>query len=255
LPCLFAASNPPLGKTLEFTRMDPNELLKHAPELVKGGAAVAGALKFTDVIKAMLGPATAEIGERFRDDIRLYRYVRQLQCLKKAEKMAKDAGFTPKAVPIKLLFPLLEGASLEENEDLHTMWAALLANAASPEKVEKVRPGFIAILKQMAPDEASLLKLIADLTDGYGSFLRPLKAPSKQALDRAIAAHKVIQMERLRANFRREEEDESAMDFRLQTCVHLLDNAGLIEVGDDIITLSALGRTFLESCYPPNSTS
>jgi hypothetical protein len=35
--------------------MDPTELIKHAPELLKGGAAVAGALKFTDVIKAMLG--------------------------------------------------------------------------------------------------------------------------------------------------------------------------------------------------------
>jgi hypothetical protein len=231
--------------------MDPNELITHAPELLKGGAALAGALKFTDVIKAMLGPATAEIAERFRDEVRVYRFGRQLECLKKAEQMAKEAGFTPKSVPIKLLFPLLEGASLEENEDLHTMWAALLANAASPAQVEMVRPGFIAILRQMAPDEASLLKVIADLTDGYGSFWRPLMAPSKQALDRAIAARNVIQMERLRASFRREEEDESAMDFRLQTCVHLLDNAGLIEIGNDIITLSALGRTFLESCQPP----
>jgi hypothetical protein len=28
--------------------------------------------------------------------------------------------------------PLLEGASFEENEDLHSMWAALLAYSASP---------------------------------------------------------------------------------------------------------------------------
>lgn len=141
--------------------MDPTELIKHAPELLKGGAAVAGALKFTDVIKAMLGPATAEIAERFRDDVRLYRFGRQLACLKKAEQMAKDAGFTPKAVPIKLLFPLLEGASLEENEDLHTMWAALLANAASPEDARTVRAGFIAILRQMEPDEAAVLNVFA----------------------------------------------------------------------------------------------
>src|ERR1017187_9491094 len=140
--------------------MDANEIIKHAPELLKGGAAVVGALKVTDVIKAFLGPATAEIAERFQDQVRLYRYRRQLECLRKAEKMAKDAGFTPKAVPIKLLFPLLEGASLEENEDLHTMWAALLANASSPSKGENVRPGFIAVLKQMAPDEAMLLKWI-----------------------------------------------------------------------------------------------
>jgi hypothetical protein len=50
---------------------------------------------------------------------------RQLDCIKKAEKMAKEAGFTPKAVPPKILFPLLDGASMEDNEELHTMWAAL----------------------------------------------------------------------------------------------------------------------------------
>jgi hypothetical protein len=233
--------------------MDANEIVKHAPELLKGGAALAGAFKVTDLVKAMLGPATAEIAERFRDNVRLYRYGRQLECLKKAEKMAKDAGFTPKAVPIKLLFPLLEGSSLEENEDLHTMWAALLANAASPAQVEMVRPGFIAILRQMAPDEASLLKLIGDVTDGHISFLAAFTARSKQALDRAIESNSVILMTRLRASFSREGEDGSVMDFRLQTCVRLLDNVGLLQIGDDIFLLSALGRTFLESCCPPKS--
>src|ERR1022692_985920 len=134
--------------------MDPNELIKHARELLKGGVALAGALKLTDVIKAMLGPAWAEIAERLRDEARRYRYGRQLDCLMKAEKMAKDAGFTPKAVPIKLLFPLLEGASLEENEDLHTMWAALLANASSPNQSENVRPGIPGgVSKKNQPQE------------------------------------------------------------------------------------------------------
>lgn len=31
--------------------------------------------------------------------------------------------FTPQAVPPKIPFSLLEGASFEEDEDLHTMWA------------------------------------------------------------------------------------------------------------------------------------
>ena len=142
--------------------MDPNEVIKHASELVKGGAEIVGALKLSDLAKAFLGPATAEFAERVRDEVRLYRFGRQLACLQKAEKMATEAGFTPKAVPIKLLFPLLEGASVEEDEDLHDMWAALLANAASPIANAPVRPSFIATLKQMAPDEANLLAWIYD---------------------------------------------------------------------------------------------
>jgi hypothetical protein len=71
--------------------------------------------------------------------------------------MALDAGFTPKAVPTKLLFALLEGASLEENEDLHDKWAALLANAASPRMADWVRPSFSETLKLMPPEVARFL--------------------------------------------------------------------------------------------------
>jgi hypothetical protein len=115
-------------------------------------------LPFTSVIKAILGPAAEELGQRVQDSVRAYRYGRQLKLLAKTEKMAKDAGFTPKAVPIKLLFPLLEGASLEEDENLHTMWAALLANAANPDTPELVHPSFIGTLKQLSPDDAKALE-------------------------------------------------------------------------------------------------
>src|SRR6266436_5330022 len=143
--------------------MDPNDLIKVAPEIAKIAGPFAAAIPLTPIIKAILGHAADELGQRFGDRVRLYRYGRSLDMLKKAEKMAKDAGFTPKTVPIKLLFPLLEGASFEEDEDLHTMWAALLANAASPDNADKVRPAFISVLKQMSPDEAAVLKFIADL--------------------------------------------------------------------------------------------
>ena len=106
----------------------------------------------------MLGPAADELAEMWRDQVRVYRYGRQVKLLEKVEEIAKEAGFTPQAVPPKILFPLLEGASFEDDESLHDMWAALLANAASPDNVGKVRPGFIATLKQMAPDEAAVLK-------------------------------------------------------------------------------------------------
>jgi hypothetical protein len=54
----------------------------------------------------------------------------------------------------------LEGASLEEDDNLHTMWSALLANASSPDRASQIRPGYIAVLRQLAPDEAALLNWI-----------------------------------------------------------------------------------------------
>ncbi|WP_058185229.1 Abi-alpha family protein [Terracidiphilus gabretensis] len=140
--------------------MDPSEIFRHSADLVKAGSAVGMAIPFTAVVKKILGPAADEIAERVRDEIRIYRYGRQLSLLKKAEQMAVDAGFTPKAVSTKLLFSLLEGASLEENEDLHDKWAALLANAANPDAEGSVRPSFADTLKLMTPEVARFLDAV-----------------------------------------------------------------------------------------------
>jgi hypothetical protein len=88
--------------------------------------------------------------------------------------MLRDAGITPHTVSPKLLFPFLEGASFEDNEDLHTMFAALLASGASPENAGKVRPGFIAILKQMAPDEAKVLDWFSNRSEGWSQHIAGL---------------------------------------------------------------------------------
>lgn len=232
--------------------MDPTELLKHAPELVKGGAAVAGALKITEVMKAILGPAASEIAERFRDEIRRYRYGRQLECLKKAERMAQDAGFTPKAVPIKLLFPLLENASFEENEDLHNMWAALLANAASPDKNDAVRPGFLPILKHLSHDEAVMLRWMLDQIPRKGGKLGPRILVSYTRIRSAYSE--------LFGNVNALPDDESdGIDPRCRVCVSGLVGAGLIEKTEDSesgrwgFMFTWYGYEFVTACTAPKS--
>jgi hypothetical protein len=231
--------------------MDSAEIIKAAPEIAKVVGPVAVAIPFTSIVKKMLGPAADELAEMWRDQVRLYRYGRQVKCIEKAEKMAKEAGFTPKAVPIKLLFPLLEGASLEEDETLHDMWAALLANASSPEHSANVRPGFIAILKQMAPDEAALLKTVEELTDGHFTLLRPQSFRSKAALDRAVGAHNAIHMTRICESFaKREGEEKDETSSRLETCILILENMGLVDY-QDVVLLTAMGGTFFNACRPP----
>src|SRR5690242_15661976 len=108
--------------------MDEGEIIKQIPAIAKGVGAVAASIPFTAIVKRMLGPAADELAEMWRDQVRMYRYERQVKLLGKVEKIAKEAGFTAQAVPPKILFPLLEGASFEDDETLHDMWAALLAN-------------------------------------------------------------------------------------------------------------------------------
>jgi hypothetical protein len=142
--------------------MSADEIIKHIPELAAAAKVAVAAVPFTAVVKRMLGPAVDEVSEILRDKVRLYRYSQQIKCLEKAEKMAKEAGFTPQPVPPKILFPLLEGVSFEEDEDLHTMWAALLANASTGSTADLVRPSFCEVLRLMTPDVARLLNLAFD---------------------------------------------------------------------------------------------
>lgn len=224
--------------------MDATEIIKAAPEIAKGAEALAAAIPLTPIIKAILGPAADELGQRFGDRVRLYRYGRSLDMLKKAEKMAKDAGFTPKAVPIKLLFPLLEGASFEENEDLHTMWAALLANAASPENAGKVEASFIAILKQISPEEARLLNWF------------PSGEPQFDMLVSSIV-HEYMQFIGMSSN--------TTNAIAVQRCFDALESYQLlrrvyfqIASTDPLPSLPIMtdrGRAFLEACQPPKPKS
>jgi hypothetical protein len=95
-----------------------------------------------------------------------------MRCVEKAEKIAEAAGFTPKAVPPKILFPLPEGASMEHDEVLNDMWVALLANDSWDSR-SMMRPGFISLLKEMAPDEARRLDGIPKLWNLYHKAFRP----------------------------------------------------------------------------------
>lgn len=113
-----------------------------------------------DLVKRIAGPLADELGAYLGSIARPYRIVREVKAMQKAQRMLKEAGIAPQAIPPRLLLPILEGASIEDDEDLHSRWAALLANAgASP---NSVHPSFIEILRQLTPDDAQLLDKLYD---------------------------------------------------------------------------------------------
>jgi hypothetical protein len=129
--------------------MDLNELLKAAPQLQSIATTIVAGVPLAEIVKRVVLPSADVLGKRMADRVE--------RCFVKTAKMIEDAAVTPKPVEDKLVIEILRGASLEDDENLHDMWAALLANVASPENAGRVRPVFISILRQMAPDEAALL--------------------------------------------------------------------------------------------------
>ena len=106
------------------------------------------------LLQKLCGPAFDEIGLMLQDRARVYRLKNQLRMLGKVEDMLKNARTKVRAVPLRTLLPLIDGASLEDDENLTDKWAGLLASAASSEEAESTHPGFRKILSEMSPREA-----------------------------------------------------------------------------------------------------
>jgi hypothetical protein len=89
------------------------------------------------------GPVIRDLGEMLKEELAPYRAARGKRLLEKMAKMVKEGDITVHRVPGRILFPIVESASLEDDENLHSKWAALLVNAANSE-VE------MAVLKRWA---------------------------------------------------------------------------------------------------------
>lgn len=96
------------------------------------------------------------------DKLAYMRWERQQRFMLRAEEFLRARGLAAptKAVPLKLAIPLLQAASIEDDDELQDMWARLLVNAADAESGIDVKRAFVDILGLMSPLEARILKTI-----------------------------------------------------------------------------------------------
>lgn len=144
------------------------EQLEKLPDLAKGP--IDQAAKTVHVfLRTLLGPAAEEMGELLRDPVREYRVQRQLRVLQRSQARLAEAGIEPRSVPLKIIAPLLEGASLEDDESLGERWAGLLTSSAAGDPVEYSYPH---ILAEIGPSEARVLDILYDSAQAAGGVLK-----------------------------------------------------------------------------------
>ncbi|WKL48339.1 Abi-alpha family protein [Flavobacterium pectinovorum] len=79
-------------------------------------------------LSKLISPALEETGLMIKDQVAAIRFQNQIRLLNKTKLVCEKNNISPKAIPLKLLYPLLENASLEEDEILQDKWAILLSN-------------------------------------------------------------------------------------------------------------------------------
>ena len=97
------------------------------------------------------------------DKIKCNRYIRAADLHQKASKNLKGKGIKPETyrpIAAKIGIPLLENASLEEDDELHTLWSKLLANALDPNFSGDISFMHVSLLKGMMPLDVKILHII-----------------------------------------------------------------------------------------------
>lgn len=123
-------------------------------------------------LRHLLGDSLEQLGGIVSDWARYYRYKNLLEVMDKFSRIAAERRIAGKTTPLPPQFalPLLEGASLESEDDVQELWAGLLANAADPARTLELKKVYIEILRGLQPLDVRLLRALSrpDLDEAYG---------------------------------------------------------------------------------------
>jgi len=92
------------------------------------------------------------------DQVKLWRWSNQINIIKKAQAKIEASGLNKKQIPLKVLVPIIQNSSLEQDKNMQDKWANMLANAATG-SIE-ISPNYAAILNELSPIEVVILDKI-----------------------------------------------------------------------------------------------
>jgi len=139
------------------------ESAKAAQEIAKTTGSAIGAIEnFGQFIARFInGPLEQGVGI-VEDKLKYMRWERQVRLMQRAEELMHEIGLEApsRPVPMKFAVPLLQAASLEENDSLQDRWATLLVNAANASSEVELKRVYIDILERISAVEARILETV-----------------------------------------------------------------------------------------------
>lgn len=114
--------------------------------------------EISEFLKDITPQAIKELGGLFSDTVRGWRVKNEVGMFKKVKEQIADSGLSIKQIPLKVLVPIMENSSLEEDPLMKEKWVNMLANAATGQ--EEISPNYAAMLNELSPVEVKLLDQI-----------------------------------------------------------------------------------------------
>lgn len=101
----------------------------------------------------------------FEDKLRYMRWERQVRLMQRANSFLAQEGFDKptRVIPLKYAVPLLQAASLEDDDYLQDLWAKLIVNSVIPTNGALINRTLIDILERLSPVEAKILNVVYEI--------------------------------------------------------------------------------------------
>ena len=144
-----------------------SEESKALEELAKTtGKAIDASRELGGFLSQYIGGSLEQAMGIIEDKLKYLRWERQVRLAERANALLAERGLPlpSRKIPLQIAIPLIQAASLEEDDWLQDQWAALLVNAGDATSHVQVRRAFISILEDLTPLDALLLKKIYSST-------------------------------------------------------------------------------------------
>lgn len=109
------------------------------------------------LLKTLFGPSFEELGGLIADQVKLRRFSNQVKIFTKAQEKLQQNNLNPQRVSLKVLAPLIEYSSLEEEENLQDKWSNLITHILAGDKEVVFHQNCITILNKISSEEAKLI--------------------------------------------------------------------------------------------------
>jgi hypothetical protein len=105
-----------------------------------------------DLGRFISGPAGEVVGMLW-DHLKVVRFERQVRLAGRVRHFLaeRELAGPNRTIPLKVGLPLLDNATLEEDDDLQDVWARLLVNGGDADSGTEIRRSFVSVLAEMTP--------------------------------------------------------------------------------------------------------
>jgi len=246
----------------------PDEITESAKAVQESAKTVRAGIEATQQLGSFVSRITTEPLETvvgiLNDKLQFMRWERKLRLAARGREIIDERGIEGplRPIPYKLALPIIENASLEDNDELQDLWANLLASAVDPKFDGLIRAAYIDIIKQLEVVDVHLLSVM------YRSYKAWLDEKKRTAIQSDYyfspikhAVSKIDITERLGISFAAYENSVDNLmrvrclasyvaDETIDTEVNTVPNYAAVTVDYryEFICITSLGVSFVEAC-------